>query len=466
MANWYFRLGNQEYGPIPLDELARLAVNGDVTVNDWVREGESNPWRPVSKTPQVMSAINAPRPAVAAAPPPRRNTPMPAPARPAPHSSGAVLTTPRPAPPKPMPAPAPARAAVAPAPLRAAPAVPVAAAGPEEKPSILERRKSSGGPIIAAICAVGGLLLIGGIVVMMSMGGGNDDDDAVASKPNKKSTAAATDPASDNKLSTEQINVTKSVKSWRDADKTLSLKGLISFEIKRVYWLDGPNVPAPDMQKMQEAALDTAAAATGDLNSAGQEDLRKKQAAARELVKSAPRTTASGPQLCVELSITNVSSAPLTMTSWNSHGKSGAWVVDDKLKLVSLSSGSGGTLSLAPGQSISDTLQFSTGTKDFSELRLVLPYSAVARTGQSGFRLDGDTLAGRIKAKVETPIAQAPAGEKPQTIAEPQPAEPTIIDIPEKPENPGVATNKAPMVDDGEPKEDIRDLIKKSKEKP
>jgi hypothetical protein len=374
--------------------------------------------------------------------------------------------------------PAPARLPAA-APPRGTP-VPVATAplakhgGDDEEHSILhQRRKSSSGPIIAIACVVIGGMLIGGVVVMMSLSGGTDKTE-IAATPSKKPAKAAADAGGDS-LSSQQLNMTKAVKSWRDADKGLSLKGLISFEIKRVYWLDGPNASAPDLSKMEAAAADMGEAMAGELAKEIEKAPGKKkmQDAARDMAKAAksikvdaPRG-AAGPQLCVELSITNVSSAPLTMTSWNSRGKTGAWVVDDKFKLIGAASGGSGSLSIAPNETITDTLQFSTGSKDFSELRLVLPYTALARSGQSGFKLDSATLAGTPKAKPETAVAKTPVAEKPQP-AEPmeEPKEPAIIDVVGPNEPPaGVATNKTPKIDDGEPTEDIRDIIKKGTEK-
>ena len=63
--------------------------------------------------------------------------------------------------------------------------------------------------------------------------------------------------------------------------------------------------------------------------------------------------------------------------------------VKDKLNQSGLAL-SGGQQQLAPQQTITETLEFNTKSKDFSELRLVLPYAAVERIRFEGMQYRKD----------------------------------------------------------------------------
>jgi hypothetical protein len=47
---WYYRVGDQEFGPLPLEEIVQLAKSGDLGRNDWVRHGSSGGWLRACRT--------------------------------------------------------------------------------------------------------------------------------------------------------------------------------------------------------------------------------------------------------------------------------------------------------------------------------------------------------------------------------------------------------------------------------
>jgi hypothetical protein len=274
---------------------------------------------------------------------------------------------------------------------------------------------------VLGICGVGGALVLGVVLILATMGGGESETTvaqntagADASDASKQTNAGA---ESTNSPVGAQLGMTKAIRAWRDPAKKGVLKGLISFEVKRVYWSDS----------------------------------------------AAPKDDAAA-KLLVEIAVTNTGTDPLTYTSWNAPGKSGAWLVDADLQPVASVSGSGSSQQLTPQQTITETLEFATPSKDFNELRLVLPYAAIQRSGQWGYTLSAAVLAGEPLTKPTTAVAKAPASPMPAAEEKPaEPDEPQILKIPDD-AAPGIAAKEEPMVDDGEPKEDIRDLIKQSVE--
>src|SRR5688500_5439920 len=72
-GRWYYRLGTTEYGPLPIEQLAEMVRQGQIAPSDWVRQGETNPWRLLAKTPELTAVASTPR---SAAPPVRRPAPV------------------------------------------------------------------------------------------------------------------------------------------------------------------------------------------------------------------------------------------------------------------------------------------------------------------------------------------------------------------------------------------------------
>lgn len=316
--------------------------------------------------------------------------------------------------------------------------VPVAAKPVAEEPALPHQRRSKDNSLALVVgLAVGGIALLAvfGLVIVSSMDG--ETTEATPQQVARKKPADETVAVAPAALSSAQLNMTKGISTWREVSKKGTLKGLISFEVKRVYWTDSVNL--------------VAATESAEVN-------------------------AASPGLCIEMAVTNISDRPLAYTSWNSQGRSGAWLVDADLKPVVGAAGAQVKHQLAPKQTIVETLQFQTKSKDFRELRMVLPYLAVDRSGQWGYVLNEAALRGEIDPpKPSTAVAKAPrpepmaspaiqAEKAPMPEPTPEPA-PVIIAVEDMPA-PATEGDAPATVDDGEPKEDIRDLIKKSVEKP
>jgi hypothetical protein len=492
-SKWYYRQAGTEFGPVTLDFLGQLIRAGQLTSTDWVREGKNKPWQPLPEVPEVQAAA-APRPISAvrgpkapkAAPPPLHR-----PAPPVAHSPTAAPV-----------------AAVPVAQVAAVAVAPVAAASPAmHSTSVLlerHRRKSPLGMIIAlAVCAVG-LLFVGVIVIAMSLSTEKPTEVAQNSAPDTTTKPVVAAPvegksvARGNELSGEQLTALATIGDWRDASRAISgLKDYVTFEVKRVYWEGGAPVVAPPVQVAPASAAAAAPepAATADNakpaeNAAPPEAPPERELSELEKILSksssepaapaepapadpaAPASAASEPavknpplpahaKLCVEIHIKNLSPAPLAYSGWNSPGKSDAWLVDKENKLVAFASGRASGKQLAVGEEYTDTLTFDVPAKAYDELRLVLPKSATLATqaGYWGLALDRELLFPPATDAPAAPnIAAAPAAEQ----KPPQEAAPEIIAPPTEENPPPLSANQQPPVPDGEPTEDIRDLIRQS----
>lgn len=250
---------------------------------------------------------------------------------------------------------------------------------------------------------IGGAVVLGGVALLASLSGGDADSaDVAATSP-----VATAPTAPEESLTTVRRNMAASIDNWRDIKVKGGLKQLIGFEVATVEWM--PTASPADK-----------------------------------------------PRLAVTLSITNTSDAPLSYASWDSPGRNGAYLVDSDLQMVAAASGQRGNIDLQADETIAETLHFALTKQDYTELRLVLPYGAVKRTGQWGYILSRESLQGEpsIFTPAATSAAAEPVPQAPATVAAPLPeAAPQPIVI--KPVS-------EPTVDDGEATEDIRDIVRKS----
>ena len=426
-GRWYYRQGQVEAGPVSLADLVALVQAGQLAATHWVREGETNPWQPAGKTPELRLGFETasappkphlsgampamPRPAAAssiraaapvkAAPPPLRPT-QPAPP---------VASPPVAAPPMAVAArPAPAVRAV----VAAAPVATVAPRSAEEGTSKFpNRRKGSPLGLIIGV-GIGGVAMVG-IGAAVIFGGllESDDSTSVAEKPVAKqaSEKGAANKKSDD-LTELRAKAVTAISKWREAGKaTGGLKDLVSFKVEKVTFGAGE---------------------TGEL--------------------------------VVELSVTNAAKTALKYEGWNSTGKHGAWLVDKDNDFIVAASGSAAPQQLEVGKTITEVLKFKTGKENFDELRLVLPYSALARAGQWGYLIPGAMLRGESKAPDAIAAREKPKPSDEAALPKPE-VNPGIVANGDDEPAPGINAVKptpAPETDDGEPKEDIRDLIRKS----
>jgi hypothetical protein len=337
-----------------------------------------------------------------------------------------------------------------------------------------------------AVCVVG-LLIGGGFIVVMSLSSdaepevaGNQQEATASVAANALASTAepGTSKTPAGKLSGEQLFALRSIDDWRDASRAISgLKDIVSFEVKRVYWEGGAPVVAPAVvaapapeTATEPAPVQTAPAEEG--LSALEKILSQKSGDAPAETKPppdvaspaspAPATSAARARLCVEVRITNLSPSTLAYTSWNGQGKAGAWLVDAKNEFVAFASGQGATQQIAVGQETVDKLVFDVEPKAYEELRLVLPKAATKakESGHWGLAINREMLFPVEASEPPTSVAAAPQGEA-KPAGETGPA---IIAEPQDDDPPAISATQQPMVDDGEPTEDIRDLIRRSKQ--
>lgn len=67
---WYYARGNQQAGPVSLDELRQLARQGALSPADLVWTGTMADWQPAQSVPGLLAAVPPPPPAYPSAPPP------------------------------------------------------------------------------------------------------------------------------------------------------------------------------------------------------------------------------------------------------------------------------------------------------------------------------------------------------------------------------------------------------------
>jgi hypothetical protein len=177
----------------------------------------------------------------------------------------------------------------------------------------------------------------------------------------------------------------------------------------------------------------------------------------------APTAAPAAAKLCVEVHITNLAPTALAYASWNGSGKSGAWLADKQNQLVAQAAGTGTSKQLAVGEKYVDTLVFEVPPKPYEELHLVLPKSATMSTqsGYWGLAINHEMLfppAGVGEPAVPS-IAATPLVENrpPQETTEPGIVAPATEEAP-----PAISANQQPAAPEGEPTEDIRDLIRRS----
>jgi uncharacterized RDD family membrane protein YckC len=59
-GGWHFTIGQQQYGPVPLDELKQRVAGGQVTGTDMIWQEGMATWQPVSTMPHLFPAVQTP----------------------------------------------------------------------------------------------------------------------------------------------------------------------------------------------------------------------------------------------------------------------------------------------------------------------------------------------------------------------------------------------------------------------
>lgn len=150
---------------------------------------------------------------------------------------------------------------------------------------------------------------------------------------------------------------------------------------------------------------------------------------------AAPGAASSEPSFVfVQFKITNPGPAPLVYNSWNGPSTDNrALLASDGTALVDFvpPSATGsvtrttGTVTLAPKQSMTETIVFAAPAGSYGRLQLLLPQTALPILGKGylGWELHPDLL---TAASTELPGAVPPAGERPGASPEPMPEKPAV----------------------------------------
>jgi hypothetical protein len=236
-------------------------------------------------------------------------------------------------------------------------------------------------------------------------------------------------PANESGKQAKELALFQKQSNWRDPRRVASLSVSKKFKIEFVQaWLasdaNGKRVHLAAGGAPSEAAPATEVPATD---------------APGDTPDSSASSPAAGAEdasyLFVQFKITNSGAAPLAYTSWNGPSADTlAMLASDGSELVNFVppsetkgvNRSTGTVTLAPQQSVVDTIVFAA-PGSFSRLQLLLPQSALPmldKKGYVGWELDQDYLAA---ASVEAPVATPPGGERPAVSPEPREDMPAAV---------------------------------------
>jgi len=330
------------------------------------------------------------------------------------------------------------------------------------------KKKKKGNPLIPVFVLGGtalGLVLVM-IVVFVGFSGKKKkkpvDEDSIAavtpppsksesnpSESNPPATAAESNPAESNpppektnkKNETTPTSVATSPEKTTAHDNGNKAKELALFQ-KQSNWRDPRRVSSLSSKKMKIEFVQAwlASDAQGKrVHAAAGEGTSAEAPAAETPAADAPGDTPAAvpgdaSYFFVQFKITNPGTAPLAYTSWNGPSTDTlAMLASDGTELVNFVPPSAtksvtrttGTVTLAPQQSVMDTIVFAAPTGSFSRLQLLLPQSALPMLGKGylGWELDQDYLAATSS---ETPAANAPAGQRPAVKPEPEADMPAV----------------------------------------
>jgi hypothetical protein len=414
-AQWYWLVGEHEYGPFTSEQLQNLARGGQLTKDHFVRPQSSATWLSATDIPGLFPAEESrpdgtrarraemPRPA---ARPPAAASPASAPAAGARSAAAPPTSAPKKKPVSskpvatPPPAPTGAGAGRAPAPV------------PRAAPAPVESFPSMAPPIASVVGSTAGhharhglsagqakrsqqqMYLVVGVLGLLVLVAGAGLAFVLLRKHDQPSVAAAAKkPAAEEKKTDnpekppEPENVESDPKVKPSASKT----DADSAETKTASALLG-NASLASVSTWVEAP--------------------KKVFLPGKFAVEVPRvrkgTSGKLPVVMAELQVSNISTNnDLDFSGWitTSGDKTTAEMFDDAGKrLPGIDDAQPVAQTLAPGESVKQALQFAWPKSEFKKLRLVLPGAALGRTTPLGFEISA-----AIVANVPEPSAR-PAG--------------------------------------------------------
>ncbi len=455
-TQWYCKIGDRQYGPLLLEQLERMAQQGQLTPTSQVRRSDSGQWVAAAQVdgiafdkPSDSRGLPQAQPLAAgestsgSSPPPRTN------------SKRRRATPPQPKPPA---APPPPRAATSVAPATPPGPTPVydntppAAAEPAHSAAAVyhERRSRGSTSTLWLILGGGGLVaVIAAIVVAFALmnqdnGAGDESDTNLASA---KGTGGVDDGAeqlaenegaeSSSHLAVAQL--VASIDHWRAPRSTVRIKKPIQVELRLVsFWIGDdasysePTVAAP----ARIGAADDPVLNPGALGLPTDSNTFESEAPTQgDSAKNVELP--SGKYVLVRVELTNTSEEEaLKYVSWNREHDNPAVLIDSANRVCRLIAANELSaearledVQIAPQSSVVDVLVFETPQDDFDLLRLVLPYAAFGLSKHAGFEIPRSMLAASVTRQSDNSIAKPVESDGPRAPRPPDKSNPSLDPI-------------------------------------
>lgn len=403
--NWYLSLDGRQLGPLPSEQVQRMAQRGQIKPETPLRPETQEEWLPAKTWPQLFSGSSAGPPADSA--PAKRVVPKAKAisTTPPPVVTPATGTIPRGAPVEKAVVPVGAPVApvgipagtVAPRPTVTATSPVVAPLGPvivtdapvsrgkgnasaaheDAPPSSLKKKNRT------PVMILGGLVLVvalaGGLLVAFNPFGGGEEKQAVAPNAIPLAVAAKGPEADPQGLVEEEPPATE----------------LAANEPAAVAHVEGENARSASQPKVSKLAAELQKKVKGWKSAAAGYQVRSVMSY-RVTDVWLEKGEAGNPLVFVQVAVTNLGQAPLAYRGWNGLAAkdTSAILLDDEGAALALAPADEfaaerlKSVSIQPKESVTDTLVFAAPQGEIEKLRLILPQVTVNNLGAGVFALE------------------------------------------------------------------------------
>lgn len=515
-AKWFCKIDDQEFGPLLIAQLQRLATRGQLKANNYVRRGDSDIWIPAADLPELQSNFGGKKPSL----PQAKHQPA---------ASSIPVAAVSPSVPPPPVAPAVSEPGIQittrPKATSAAGASPVEASAASKGIS----RAMLGG-LIGLGCVVVILLVV--VIFLVAGNGKSPEEQAADNQKTENGDAVETEQADKQapvtKASATTATPTQSknppaVTSWAKASSKLGIRSkttrlpVCKVGIKSVWLSDDPKgevseprataaAPSPNpinKQTSDDNVLDLAALGVSkkkrvDVTGKILEPESEPEAVPTTVEIDRPavdpgKDMISFRYVFVQVSLSNTSAEePLDYLGWNGDGES-AQAKDARLfdendneclfvsRIESPRDDRHEETTLAPGEEMVDVLVFELPESGFETLRLVLPNETIGLADKKnmGYEIkQGDIVGGPLANSAVTstgPNDVPPSSPRPPTKSDIDRGIQDLRDELTKPEDapdakasvepPTVKDNTEKIRDAKEEFQELKRLIKAEKER-
>lgn len=435
--NWFCKVGDRQFGPLPMQRIKFMAARGQIDGASLVRCGATGAWLPASQFPGILPpASNGARASPLAPPPAALKTPPPLPG--AARQASSVSAEPE-APPIAVPLPAPPVASAPPVvasalPPSSEPAPPLDAA---QGPSSALLLTIVGGAAAVVLLAVG---VVGAVVYWQylttpSVATRLDSDSD--NRPSEANPDEAEPDAVDNKpepvifLTDEEA--VQSIDEWRktsirivskNSEPKFSLQILGASLGADLVPHEPPVATAPVAKPVRDQVLDLKELGVTrrrtDARGRILDDVEPSQPSSAAPSSAAGSASADAPPkyVFVQLQLVNLDhEQELNYSGWNSEtpppDRPRAVLVDSagcSCRLLSVSEapapGRLSSVNIAAHESVTDLLVFAAPAEPYDYVRLVLPWSTIGGKGYVGYEISRAELSsprGRLVGTAELP---------------------------------------------------------------